>query len=208
MAPKPDWTDDDRRRLEELWATGLSGEKIARQIGRTKNSVLGQAHRMRLPGRTPAVVRKTEPLDAEKTELARVMWHERKAMSIPDIARALGVTVDVLRGKAFRLNWPARGFAKSYRIAAAKTIVAAPVTPEAQPFIMAPPVSIVFKPRPPRACCWPMWGHNERPTHRYCDGMAVAGRAYCGEHAAIAYTTRVAQAPRDTSEFKFAQWNT
>ena len=207
MAPKPDWTNDDRRRLEELWATGLSGEKIARQIGRTKNSVLGQAHRMRLPARAAVVVRKTEPLDEAKTKLARTLWHDRKDLSIPDIARLLGVTVDVLRGKAFRMHWPARGFAKSYRIASTKTIVAPAA--DAIPFMMAPASSaIVFKPRPPRACCFPLWGHHERPTHRYCDGMAVAGRAYCGTHAAIAYTTRVAQAPRDNSEFKFAQWNT
>lgn len=207
MAPKPDWTNDDRRRLEELWATGLSAEKIGRQIGRSKNSVIGQAHRMRLPARAAVVVRKTEPLDEAKTKLARTLWHDRKDLSIPDIARLLGVTVDVLRGKAFRMHWPARGFAKSYRIASTKTIVAPPA--DALPFMMAPASSaIVFKPRPPRACCFPLWGHNERPTHRYCDGMAVAGRAYCSEHAAIAYTTRVAQAPRDNSEFKFAQWNT
>ena len=92
MAPKPDWTNDDRRRLEELWATGLSAEKIGRQIGRSKNSVIGQAHRMRLPARAAVVVRKTEPLDEAKTKLARTLWHDRKDLSIPDIARLLGVT--------------------------------------------------------------------------------------------------------------------
>jgi len=192
-----EWNDATHTRLRELWDEGLSAEKIGRQLGFTKNAVLGKARRLRLTPRAAVVVRKAEPMDAAKTELARIMWHDRKELSVPDIARILGVSIDVLRGKAFRLNWPARGFAKSYRVAVAKTITVPPATDAAQPFFLTPPSDgVVFKPRPPGACCWPLWGHNDKPTHRYCDGPSLVGMTYCPEHASVAYAGTAATGGR------------
>lgn len=52
--PRPgdnSWTDDELAELRRLWGDGLPTSEIARRIGRTKNSVVGKAHRLKLPGR-------------------------------------------------------------------------------------------------------------------------------------------------------------
>jgi len=50
------WTFADRDKLRVLWATQASAAEIGEMLGgRTKNSILGEAHRMKLPLRaTPA----------------------------------------------------------------------------------------------------------------------------------------------------------
>lgn len=42
------WTTEEVKRLEGLINEGLSAERIARLLGRTKNSVIGQSHRRKL----------------------------------------------------------------------------------------------------------------------------------------------------------------
>lgn len=55
MSETRDWTEADRLRLADLWAQGLSASAIGVQMGRSKNSVLGCAHRMNLPGRASPI---------------------------------------------------------------------------------------------------------------------------------------------------------
>ena len=43
------WTRERRNLLRKLWLEGVPSTEIARQIGVTKNAVIGQARRMRLP---------------------------------------------------------------------------------------------------------------------------------------------------------------
>lgn len=50
------WTPALDARLRALWAEGLTGGRIAKEIGRTKNSVLGRAHRLGLEKR-PSPIR-------------------------------------------------------------------------------------------------------------------------------------------------------
>ena len=45
------WTDACNQRLTTLWAEGHSAAEIARRMLRTKNSIVGRAHRMKLPAR-------------------------------------------------------------------------------------------------------------------------------------------------------------
>ncbi len=33
-----------------------------------------------------------------------------------------------------------------------------------------------------RGCLWPMWPHNTRPTHEYCNARRVANSSYCAAH--------------------------
>lgn len=193
-----EWDDRSLARLRQLWEEGLSAAKIGREIGTTKNAVVGKAHRLRLSASPSAVVRKTESLDAAQTEVARAMWHDRTDLRIEDIARILGVTVNVLRGKAFRMSWAPRGMPVSRRGETVKTItVLAPTTDTPEPFLLPPPVAVpTFKPRPPGACCWPMWGHGSAPSHQFCDAPSVVGRPYCPEHASIAYSRTVPSGER------------
>lgn len=50
---KPFWTDEERERLRQLWAEGLSCSQISKEMpGRSRNAIIGCAHRMNLPMRT------------------------------------------------------------------------------------------------------------------------------------------------------------
>jgi DNA-binding NarL/FixJ family response regulator len=40
------WTEEETRELEELARKGFSARRIAQRIGRTRNAVLGRAHRI------------------------------------------------------------------------------------------------------------------------------------------------------------------
>ena len=49
MTAKP-WTDEEEnRKLIEMWGSGFSVKQIAEAFGRSSNSVLKRAHRMKLP---------------------------------------------------------------------------------------------------------------------------------------------------------------
>ena len=74
MHAAPKWTDEHTALIRKLWAEGLTGTQIANQLGRTKNSVIGKAHRLRLTVRASPIVRrskekKPKPATAEVREL-------------------------------------------------------------------------------------------------------------------------------------------
>jgi GcrA cell cycle regulator len=48
----PEWTPEREDWLRRLWAEGHAGSRIAEMMGfRTRNPILGKAHRMGLPKR-------------------------------------------------------------------------------------------------------------------------------------------------------------
>lgn len=51
-AVSPEWGEDEDAVLRGLWPSGVSASKVAAQLpGRTRNAVIGRAHRLKLPGR-------------------------------------------------------------------------------------------------------------------------------------------------------------
>jgi GcrA cell cycle regulator len=56
-----DWSDEVIGQLRALWAEGHSTVEIGRRLGTTKNSVLGKAHRLDLPGRQSPILRDRSP---------------------------------------------------------------------------------------------------------------------------------------------------
>ncbi len=52
------WTDEDIERLKKLWSEGHSTAEIGRLIGKSKNAVVGKAHRLNLAAR-PSPIRKS-----------------------------------------------------------------------------------------------------------------------------------------------------
>jgi GcrA cell cycle regulator len=64
------WTDERVERLKKLWADGLSGAQIAKELGgTTRNGVIGKVHRLGLadrlapssPGKPPAKAAPRQP---------------------------------------------------------------------------------------------------------------------------------------------------
>lgn len=45
------WDDKSKNKLRKFWASGLSASKIGEQMGVSKNSIIGAAHRLMLPPR-------------------------------------------------------------------------------------------------------------------------------------------------------------
>ena len=62
------WTEADDARLATLWAEGHVASAIGREMGRSKNGVIGRSHRIHLPprpspipGHIPALPKPTAP---------------------------------------------------------------------------------------------------------------------------------------------------
>jgi GcrA cell cycle regulator len=53
------WTEERITELKRLWAAGHSAAVIGRQLGVSKNAVIGKAHRMNLANR-PSPIKKSE----------------------------------------------------------------------------------------------------------------------------------------------------
>jgi len=49
------WTEEEQARLEVLWAQGLSTAAIGREMGRSKNSIVGRVGRSGLPRRASPI---------------------------------------------------------------------------------------------------------------------------------------------------------
>lgn len=66
QAPEATWTPEKIERLKVLWGAEpqISANAIGRELGLSKNSVVGKAHRLKLPGReSPIHPRRPKPLD-------------------------------------------------------------------------------------------------------------------------------------------------
>lgn len=48
-----EWTDFEKKILTEQWEAGLPASQIALMVGKTKNAVIGKAHRLNLSYRSP-----------------------------------------------------------------------------------------------------------------------------------------------------------
>ena len=174
------WSANEDEHIRENWGT-LSASDIGRSIGRSKNSVVGRAHRIGLP----AIAIKPEMFRADEDNYIRDNWGFITSLQI---ASRLGRHESSIRKRGRRLGLP-------------ELIDFRPV-PEGRPpadtlprlqclqgkAITMPP----SKPKPKRhipsihPCCWPI-GEPGTPSFRFCDAPAVFGRPYCPEHIKIAY---------------------
>ena len=66
------WTDDKIKLLKKLWIKGKSTVEIAKELGISKNSVIGKVHRLSLTAR-PSPIKKKEDVPAHKTVKKKVV---------------------------------------------------------------------------------------------------------------------------------------
>ncbi len=142
----------------------------------------------------------------EATLKLRDLWMQ--GMSASKIARELAVTKNSVVGKSRRmglerrknpvsesLDVGGRPFpSRPHRAGARPSLPPLPserLLQEAPKPVVLPPEPVVpatfFKPLPMHECCWP-FGTPRTPGFRYCDAPAPAGRSYCAEHDARAYS--------------------
>lgn len=72
------WTPALEAQLRALWAEGLPTLEIGRRLGMGKNSILGKAHRLKLPGRTSPLKTPPAPKRLEPRDLRGCRWIEGK----------------------------------------------------------------------------------------------------------------------------------
>ncbi|SOD96739.1 GcrA family cell cycle regulator [Caenispirillum bisanense] len=59
------WNDERIELLKSLWAEGLTTGEIGKQLGVSKNAVVGKAHRLGLKGRPSPIKRTKKPAKPE-----------------------------------------------------------------------------------------------------------------------------------------------
>lgn len=87
----PKWTPEDVATLKRLWARGLSNVQIAREMGRSVNSVRGKGMKMGLPsngypqGRKTAVDASERAARINQTRVVRIVPKVQKPVEKPEI---------------------------------------------------------------------------------------------------------------------------
>ena len=100
--PQNTWSREHLDLLVERWATGDGAQVIARLLGRTKNSVLGKAHRLGLEKRSnPA-----KPWADWQKDMLRQEWD--KGTPPPKIAQKIGKSTAAIYGMAKKFGLPRR----------------------------------------------------------------------------------------------------
>jgi GcrA cell cycle regulator len=123
--PNP-WTPDDDAKLADMWNAGYAAAVISDALGRTRNSVIGRAHRRGLDGRPSPIKAKpgTEPAPPKRTPTPGLP--KRGPGALPS-----GSCLSPMQSD---------------------TAAAAP--PIAKLEIVETEVVTVFRPRAARPCCW------------------------------------------------------
>lgn len=83
MAHSPAWTEEEISRLRELWDEGHSTLEIGRRLHKTKNQIIGKAHRLDLPARPCPVKRDPLANPADPRAL-------RRTQTLPDLRNVNG----------------------------------------------------------------------------------------------------------------------
>jgi len=165
------WTDLAKARLRNLWHEGLSTAEIGRRLNVSKNSVIGQAHRLDLPKR-PYPIKYS---DGQK--LRRVC-----APRPPILPARLSNASCILQTSNAHDTKPESGSSAPTTM---PNMPAGTVTPSTR----MPSYSIA-------ECCWPI-GDPGTSNFRFCDGPALPGKPYCSAHARLAYLKTRSGAERE-----------
>lgn len=77
------WTDERIEQLKALWADGLTTGEIGKQLGVSKNAVVGKAHRLGLKGRPSPIKRAAKP---PRKAAPKAKEPEQKIRSVVDLS--------------------------------------------------------------------------------------------------------------------------
>ncbi len=109
-----EWTSERTETLVKLWNEGLPTSEIGRRLEVTKNSVVGKAHRMKLPKRQspiPVVVREAEVVKLEGLGAGMCSWPEGE----PGTSEFRFCGLPAAHGKPYCAEHCARAYVKNAR---------------------------------------------------------------------------------------------
>jgi GcrA cell cycle regulator len=155
------WTDARIDQLRKLWDQGLSASAIGKQLGVSKNAVVGKAHRLKLPARPSPIRKGARPPVRRMAVLPKPL-----GAPLPRVAPPPSLERVVERAPVERPTLPApraqQQNAGPTRRAAARGI---------------------------KSCLWPIGDPGANDFH-FCNAEVVPGKSYCAEHCARAYITK------------------
>lgn len=172
--PKMMWTAEADTELRRLWGEGQSAGRIAAVMAVSKNSVVGRAHRLGLPGRDSPI-------------------RPRAATTIPERGAApAAIPAAAARGQPQRPEPPAVTRAAPDAAAPpAASPAAAGGSPAPYPRVVAPRPAAWWRTTPIHypaelGCRW-IQGEPRGAETLFCDAARVPHRPYCPAHCARAY---------------------
>lgn len=159
------WTDEKVKLLVQYWESGQSITQIGKQLGMTRNAVVGKAHRIGLAKRASPIMRSDKPAQ-------------------PRVAPAHGGN-----GGGHAPHAAAPGPAPAPRPAPVrvKDEAAAPHAPAQPGNQLTPAMLAALTPTTGPRCKWPI-GDPKTSDFDFCSQVALPGKPYCAGHCAQAYT--------------------
>ncbi|WP_306026970.1 GcrA family cell cycle regulator [Stappia sp. MMSF_3263] len=153
------WTQEREDLLRKLWLQGLSASQIAYVMaGVTRNAVIGKAHRMGLPKRSPATSHRPKPrVQRGKPSLAFVGGKPAARDTASDVQYRRGLDFDTAH--------------KSFDVAHSD---------------VAAEDRITLMTLTSRTCKWPIGDPADADFH-FCSQDAENNRSYCEFHHRLAY---------------------
>ena len=153
------WTTDMIDNLKKLWKKGLTTNEIAKELGVSKNSIVGKVHRLNLTSRPSPIKKKDDEFDtavvstSEEPEVEKKPAKSaKKAQKEPEIIQQVDIqTIEIT----------------------------APVAPKNKRGIKLSELDS-------HTCRWPI-GDPKDDGFCFCGAKVRTGQTYCDEHAAIAY---------------------
>lgn len=192
------WSAADDKILKILWDQGHSTSEIGRSLNRTKNSIIGRSHRLKLEPRhnpskhqTPGVVRPSRAKEAvaQRTQTRNIREASNGQPTIPPLKSEV-------RNVLVRINASMTDTSKSINrepVSWDRFQNGASQSEErfldSQPReyyreVERPQPVIHLKERPRTACMAPT---GDRPITFECESMSLPGKSYCKEHHALFY---------------------
>lgn len=168
------WTPERIDELKRLWDAGHSASEIGKQLGVSKNAVVGKAHRLKLAARPSPIKR------GGGTTRRRPAAAQRQAA-----ARA--ATASPFSGTSVPAGAGSNGSASNGKAVSASPFVAP--EPERSPIRARSRTRAVRSSLSSQSCAWPIGDPGDASFH-FCGEPTVPGKPYCAAHCAMAYITK------------------
>lgn len=181
MTWAPSWNEADDAWLRRLWGEEHSTGEIGKIMNRSKNAIVGRAHRLNLPSRPSPIVGRG-CLDGYISDAAFVRDFTEAWNS--DMTRdAVAIKFDIGRERAYALARKLRlplAFKEEAPAVTLASLAVPVVRVQAAP---ARPPAPALRPVGARAqpCRYPI-GEPGTRWFRYCDAPSAARSSYCPEH--------------------------
>ncbi|MXN66229.1 GcrA cell cycle regulator [Stappia sp. GBMRC 2046] len=157
------WTPEREDLLKKLWLQGLSASQIARTMDCfTRNAIIGKAHRLNLPKRSP---------------VARSGPKPRRLRAKPSLARI---------GSMAKASPRLPGQHREGPLRAERSLGFGPVALERGSDLSLQETHSTLMELKHNTCKWPI-GDPGDPDFHFCSQNAEGGKSYCEFHHRLAY---------------------